>query len=222
MEDFYRILDLTDGDLVPTLHLFQSFERNNTEDFAFLHMINHIITTNDDYMRKIIKGDTAVSEEDLYVIMIQSTFKLFLVLRKLKEENKKYLKIFQRVENILNAFYQLEEGILLQLGFRLELLNPKDSEEVQNEKLRKNDLAREEFKNTILVNFKEQIKEIIDRNLVIYYAEKVYWNIHCFQAPPRYDPELALKDAQRKTDHYKEMIKEILYELGVKEEKINE
>ena len=225
MEEFYRILDLQDEDLTQFVYLFRSFEskrETNKQDFAFMHMINFIITTNDNYMQKIIARETTVTEEDLYVMMIQSTFKLFLILRKLKEENKTYLKILQRIENILNTFYQLEEGIFLKLGFRLEPLKRKDSEDVQKEKLCKNDLARKEFKNVILKDFSEKITEIIDRNLVIYYAEKLYWNVHCFQAPPRFDPELALKDAQRMTDHYKEMIREILSELGVKGEEINE
>jgi hypothetical protein len=225
-EEFYRIFDLTAEDLIPVKNQFKLYEKEakpnqNKEEFALMYMVNSILMHNDRLLKRMYKGESDITGEDLYVIMIQNIFKLYLILKEFKQEDKRYEKVYKRVENILKACYFIEEGILIKLNLRLEPMYPKDSLEVAQAKLRKNDFVRREFKEYIFTTFRDTISEIIDRNLVIYYAEKIYWNIHCFQAPPRLDSKLALQDSMGTSDHYQEMIREILLELGVRNEEVN-
>ena len=115
-----------------------------------------------------------------------------------------------RILNIARAFYDLEMGVPLQLGVPRLIpmergLPPKEHET----RLALLDKGRVIFKQVLLDAFVRSVT-FADRNVIIRFARLVYECIHGYQAPYRLDPRQATLDAMGKSDHFAELMDEVI------------
>lgn len=78
------------------------------------------------------------------------------------------------------------------------------------------DAGRAHFKRLLLDAFAGPLRHIGVRNLVIRWARIQYECMHGFQAPPTTDPQRAVRDAMGLTDHFRELMDEVLTQVDGK------
>jgi|SRR5579885_1332678 len=195
-------------------HETEKLEENHRDfDFGFTCIIKTALLFDKDgyknipQLRNLVGGDLGIR---LYGVMVNNISRFYYILRSNREL---YSLQFERISTIIKAFYFLEEGIVDFLGFKLKRMKRTDSDEVQQEKLAKLDTGRVVFKRYLTWLFNNHMKNFVDRNLIIAFARKIYYNVHCFQAPPRVDPFQAELDASGQSDHFSELVDEIQVDL---------
>ncbi len=109
-----------------------------------------------------------------------------------------------RTTAIAQIMYTLEEGDLLPM-------EPDLDHEEEQRRLMALDAGRALFKQRLLQAFGDMHK-YADRNFVIGWARIVYNHVHGFQAPPTQDPARAVRDAMGQTDHFMELMQEVIDE----------
>jgi hypothetical protein len=110
------------------------------------------------------------------------------------------------VRPLVKLFYDLENGVgeLLPVERKLSL-----AENHQRAALL--DLGRARFKALLIEAF-PNLPGIGVRNVVIQWARLQYEHVHCFQAPPRLNREQAVRDSMGLSDHFAELMTEVLGE----------
>lgn len=203
------VLDFSAHDTVEAKHAAVS---------KFIGTIMHV----DDHPERIdyVKRTPEGSEPDLGLIMFGLMFQGMHRLYLLFKMNKHLFPgEFGRVERIAVIFHYLEYGILTELGHKLEPMDRKDSQEVGQAKLAKLDKGKALFKKKLIDEFTTNIKDTADRNLILRWAGKLYRKVHGFQAPPRLSAEQAMRDAMGSSDHYLEMVIEIMNKVESSDKK---
>ena len=125
-----------------------------------------------------------------------------------KENHESYQKEWNRIQELVKLMWCVSDGIANEFG-DIEALTPHQPQEKQQEILVQLDKARNIFKNKIEDSWKT-MTHIIDRNIIIHWSRMHYYHVHCFQAPNRLDPLQASRDAMGLSDHFQEMIDEII------------
>lgn len=109
-----------------------------------------------------------------------------------------------RTAAMARCMYTLEQGETLPL-------EPGLPREDEAHRLAALDARRAEFKQQLIDAFATMTK-YADRNYVIGWARLMYSHVHGFQAPPRTDRALAIRDAMGQTDHFVELMEEVIAE----------
>lgn len=123
----------------------------------------------------------------------------------LKADHQQLDAEWARIGVIARAMYDLESGI----GLPLQHLVPELSQEETQRRLALLDQGRARFGQILKEAFTKTLL-YADRNLLIAWASKVYYHVHGFQAPPRFDAALATRDAMGQTDHFRELLDDVL------------
>jgi len=183
-------------------------EYNKNFEFALgMLFINIIQFDEDPKLPGIPNKDYGIH---LYGIMINKVVKIYNLL---KENKTDFPLEYKRILNIFNAFYFLEKGVCDKLGFEIDPITSEDQGKDSNfinRKLAQSDAGRKMFKEYLIWLFKTEIKSSIDRTLILRFANKAYYNIHCFQGPLRFDPKKAAEDAAGLSDHFSELVNEVI------------
>lgn len=128
----------------------------------------------------------------------------------LKEDHSEGLDdSWRRIKRIMEAFYILDEG--LTPGEELKPMERELGEDEAARGLQALDAGRLKFQTTLVEAF-EDLHHMSDRNLLLSWARKTYYHVHCFQAPGRSDPRLAMRGAMGTSDHFLELAKEVIKE----------
>jgi len=116
------------------------------------------------------------------------------------------------VRPLCQLFWDLEYPIADRVD-RLLPMEPGLTVFESQERLAVLDTERARFRQLLLTAFTGPIKAIGVRNLVIRWARIQYDCIHGFQAPATPDPARAVRDAMGLTDHFAELMDEILTQV---------
>jgi hypothetical protein len=92
-------------------------------------------------------------------------------------------------------------------------MEPELSTQESQRRLAALDAGRIAFKRLLLAAFTGPLQPIGVRNLVIRWARIQYECIHQFQAPPTADPARAVRDAMGLSDHFAELMDEVLTQV---------
>lgn len=114
---------------------------------------------------------------------------------------------WNRIALIARTMYDLDDGLAPPDGF--EPIVPDLTQEETQRRLTLLDAGRAKFARVLRLAF-AHITLFADRNLLIAWASKVYYHVHCFQAPPRFDAAQATRDAMGQSDHFRELLDEVL------------
>jgi hypothetical protein len=126
----------------------------------------------------------------------------------LKEDHTDGLEAeWERISRIARTMYALDEGLCEDAP--LEPIIPELSQEETQRRLALLDAGRAKFGKTMVQAF-QHIPLFADRNLLISWAAKCYYHVHGFQAPPRFDAAQATRDAMGQSDHFAELLKDVL------------
>jgi hypothetical protein len=116
------------------------------------------------------------------------------------------------VKPLCQLYYDLEHPIPGRTE-RIPRLTREMTAEQQTETIALSDLGRAHFKRLLIEAFTGPLRHIGVRNLVIRWARIQYECMHGFQAPPTQHRERAVRDAMGLTDHFRELMDEILTQV---------
>jgi len=119
---------------------------------------------------------------------------------------------WERIQHIVRAMYDMEDGLAQKMGvYSITPITPDMSPADHERCLWVLDNARLRFKRVFLDAF-QVLPTIADRNLLMTWGRNVYYKVHGFQAPARTDPAQAMRDAAGGSDHFEELMQEVLAE----------
>jgi hypothetical protein len=121
------------------------------------------------------------------------------------------------VRPLVRLYYDLEHGVSPD-GNPLEPMVPDLDAAEHARRLALLDAGRARFKALLLTGL-PLLPGVGVRNLVIRWARLQYDCVHRFQAPPRTDPQLAMRDAMGLSDHFAELMTQVLDVVDPEREK---
>ena len=122
-----------------------------------------------------------------------------------------------QVRVLAQLWWDLEHPLPERGEERFEPMEPELSTEESMRRLELLDRGKAHFKRLLIAAFTGPLQHIGVRNLVMRWARIQYECVHGFQAPPTTDPQRAVRDAMGETDHYAEMMRDILTQVDGKE-----
>ena len=171
------------------------------------------LKTNKEYFMRFICGimervDKIEDDDERNTLMYGEIAGLYKSIEKQKDDTS--LKDYwERVKVITQVMWEIDIGISLEMKTEIKPLERNISKEEHDKRLAILDKALCLFKGYIENAFKKT-DHICDKNIIIYWGRHFYYKVYGFQAPARSDPALALKDSMGLTDHYIEMIEDIV------------
>lgn len=116
---------------------------------------------------------------------------------------------WDRITHIARTMWDLDDGLEVLVGEPIEPIEHGLEEGEDLRRLAVLDRGRAIFGATLIKAF-TQLTLFSDRNLLISWAAKLYYHVHGFQAPHRMNPQQALQDSLGKSDHFAELLEEVI------------